>query len=86
MRISLSVHGSKESAWEAGTKAGLTGEVLGRFLYAAYEHCIEYEVDAEGWATPVEIDGRKIEPHDGGATSTPGGHAGRCSLGNCPPH
>ena len=61
MRITVYVHGSDDSCYDAGEKAGLQGEALKMFSYAAYEHKIEYEVDPEtGDARPVKIDGREI--------------------------
>ena len=62
MKITLYIHGSRESAYDAGQKAGLAGEALKLFSFAAYEHEIEYEVDATGAATAVKIDGREIAP------------------------
>lgn len=61
MRITVFVHGSKERCLDAGEKAGLSGEALSCFAYAANEHEITYEVDpATGIATAVDIDGRSI--------------------------
>lgn len=61
MRISLWLHGSKEAAWDAGEKAGLTGEALMLFRHVGTEHKIEYDVNPEtGDAVPVKIDDREI--------------------------
>jgi len=61
MRITLYVHGSKESAYEAGEKAGIKGDALELFKFTGGEHRIEYEVNPEtGDSVPVKIDGRSI--------------------------
>ena len=60
MRIKVYVHGSKETAYDAGKKAGLSDDQLEKFVYVALEHEIEYEVDAEGWGTPVALDGKPL--------------------------
>jgi hypothetical protein len=62
MRITLYAHASKESAWEAAEKAGLSEEAQRLFCYAGDEHAIEYEVDDQGNATAVSIDDRPIKP------------------------
>jgi hypothetical protein len=63
VRITLYVHGARESGYDAGEKAGLEGEALRMFSFAATEHEIEYEVDSEtGAAVAVKIDGRGIGP------------------------
>lgn len=61
MRITLYLHGSKESAYDAGYQAGLRDSALKMFMYAGTEHAIEYEVDQyTGEAKAVKIDGRDI--------------------------
>jgi len=62
MKITLYLHSSKESAYEAARAAGLRGEVLKAAMYLGYEHKMEYEVDPEtGIGTLVAVDDRKIE-------------------------
>lgn len=58
--IKLYLHGSKENAWDAGEKAGLTGEALSLFRFAGCEHAIIYDVDDQGNAVPIAIDGKMI--------------------------
>lgn len=60
MRVKVCVHGRKETCYEAGKAAGLTDEQLKMFVFAACEHCIEYEVDEKGGATPVCLDGKTL--------------------------
>ena len=60
MIITVYVHSTKESAWDAGKKAGLSESQLSNFKYAGYEHRMEYEVDEEGCPTLVSVDGRRL--------------------------
>lgn len=63
MRITMYLHGSKETCWEKGMEAGLTGEALNRFRFTGYEHKIEYEVNLEtGESIAVKFDDREIAP------------------------
>lgn len=61
-RVSIYVHGSKESSYEAAEKAGFTGEALKACAYLGYEHQLEYEVADNGDATLLTIDGRELLP------------------------
>lgn len=60
MKIDLYVHSTKEASYDAGKKAGLSGEALERFKFAGYEHKITYLVDKEGHAFAIAIDDRRI--------------------------
>ena len=60
--VKVYVHATKESNFQIGVDAGLTGDALEMFLFAGYEHEITYEVDERtGEATAIEFDGRKID-------------------------
>jgi hypothetical protein len=62
MKVTLYTHSSKESNWDKGKEIGLEDEALKNFMYAGYEHAMEYEVDmATGNAELVAVDGRKLE-------------------------
>jgi hypothetical protein len=56
MRVEVWVHGSKEACLDAGHLAGLRGQALEMFAYAANEHKVTYEVDSSGKSTPILID------------------------------
>lgn len=56
MIITLYVHGSKEAAYDAGKKAGLTAEALKNFMYAALEVKLTLAVDEEGNATITYVE------------------------------
>jgi SHS2 domain-containing protein len=60
MRVKVYVHVSKEACYDAGKKAGLTDAQLEKFVYAGTEHELVYEVDEDGWATPVMFDLRPL--------------------------
>lgn len=65
MKIKVYIHGSKESFYEAGVRAGLGAQALEMFRYAGCEHEIEYSVDQlSGIATAVTFDGRPISEAD----------------------
>lgn len=58
IEIKLYVHGSRESAYEVGEKAGLRDEALRMFMFAAGEHEMTYSVDTEnGTASLIAVDG-----------------------------
>lgn len=62
MRIILYLHSSKESAWDAAEKAGLTGEALAMAKYLGYEHKMEYEVDPQtGEGHLISVDGKELK-------------------------
>ena len=61
--ITLYAHIDKESAIDAGRKAGLEGKALETFKFAGYEHKLEYLVNEEtGEAIISKIDGRGVLP------------------------
>lgn len=63
MRITLYVHCNKEAAYEVGRAAGLNGKALDLFVFAGYEHAVEYEVNQQtGESTPVKFDGKDLAP------------------------
>ena len=60
MRIKVWLKADKENCYAAGVAAGLTVKLAEKFAQRGNEHLVEYEVDAEGWATVMKIDGREI--------------------------
>lgn len=63
MIVTIYVHGDDDGMWTVGEKLGLTGDVLSMFSHAADEFAITLDVDTvTGLATPIALDGRKIEP------------------------
>ena len=60
MRIKVWLHADKKSCYAAGVAAGLTVKRAEKFARRGSEHLVEYEVDVEGWATLLLIDGREI--------------------------
>lgn len=62
MRIILYLHSDKETGYQKGLEAGLSGEALDMAMYLGYEHKMEYEVDPKtGKGTLVTVDGRKLK-------------------------
>lgn len=60
MRITAYLHASRESMYDAGKKAGLTGEALDMFSWACHEIEVQLDVDERGLATIVCVDGIEI--------------------------
>lgn len=61
MIIEIWLHASKEASIDAGIKAGLTGEALETFAYAAYEVKLGLSVnESTGEAIIVEVDGNPV--------------------------
>jgi len=60
VRLIAYAHSTKESMLEIGMKAGLTGEPLEKFKFALNEVKFELEIDEEGWATIVSVDGKLL--------------------------
>jgi hypothetical protein len=60
IRVLAYSHSTKESMIEIGMKAGLTGEPLEKFKFALNEVKFELEVDEEGMATIVSVDGKLL--------------------------
>ena len=61
MRITAYAHASKESMYDKGEKAGLTGEALRMFAYALSEVKFDLEVDEKtGLAEIVSVDGKPL--------------------------
>ena len=62
MKATIYLHSDKDSMYEKGMKLGLSGEALSMFKYACCEVTVTIEVDpATGFASIVEVDGRKVE-------------------------
>ena len=59
-RVIAYAHSRKESMFDIGTKAGLTGEPLEKFKFALNEVKFELEIDEEGWTTIVSVDDKLI--------------------------
>lgn len=58
MRIKTYVHSDKETNYEVGKEAGLTGEALKNFSYAGYELELEFDVDPNtGESLLLSVDG-----------------------------
>lgn len=61
LRIVLYVHASKEQAYAAGQRAGLTGFALDNFKYAGTEFALTFEVNpVNGDATLIAVDERSL--------------------------
>lgn len=61
MKITVYAHSNKESAREAGAKAGLVGEALHFFSFAANEVKLVMDVNAKtGEAKIIEVNGRRL--------------------------
>lgn len=52
-RIKMYVHGSKEAAWEAAERAGLSGEGLSRAKWMLHEVTCEVDLYEDGTADLV---------------------------------
>ena len=59
-RVIAYAHSSKETMFDIGMKAGLTGEPLERFKFALNEVKFELEIDEEGMVTIVSVDGKLL--------------------------
>ncbi len=60
MIITVYLHSSKESMYDAGKKAGLTGDALHLFMYACNEVKVDLEVDEKGLATIKKVDSHEV--------------------------
>jgi len=60
VRLIAYAYSTKESMLEIGMKAGLFGEPLEKFKFALNEVKFELEIDEEGWATIVSVDGKLL--------------------------
>jgi hypothetical protein len=47
-RITMYVHGDKETSWQTGKDIGLSEPAADRFMYALYELTVEMSVDEDG--------------------------------------
>lgn len=62
MRLTVFLHSSKDSMYDAGYKLGLRGEALRLFSFTCYEVKIELEVDTEtGNSKIVKVDDRELK-------------------------
>lgn len=59
-RVIAYAHSSEEKMFEIGQKVGLTGEPLEKFKFALNEVKFELEIDEEGLATIVSVDGKLL--------------------------
>jgi hypothetical protein len=63
MRVTLYSHSNKETNATVGERIGLVADAFQHFLYAGYEHKMEYEVDTvTGKAILVAVDDRPLLP------------------------
>lgn len=62
MKIDIYVHSSKESAYDAAVKAGITDEqALREASYLGYEHKLTFEVDEKtGDGKLIAVDDRSL--------------------------
>jgi hypothetical protein len=60
MRINLRIHGSREEAYNKAAEAGLSPQACDYFRFAAEEHLVTYEVDCDGAARAVALDGKEL--------------------------
>ncbi len=58
--VDLYLHSNKETNWEKGMNIGLSQEALSLFLYAGYEHKMTYQVQENGEAKLISVDGREL--------------------------
>ena len=58
--IKLYAHVSKEQAYEAGERHGLTGEALNLFMHAGSEVKLDFEVDSYGKATLIAVESKPL--------------------------
>lgn len=65
MTIQMFVHGSRENTRSAGLKAGLRGDALNMFSYAAEELTLDLEVEPTGHAKIVRVDDRHLASEQG---------------------
>jgi len=59
-RIIAYAHADKETMYQKGVEAGMKGEPLEKFKFALNEVKFELEIDEEGWATIVSVDGKLL--------------------------
>jgi len=60
MKATAYLHSDKETMYELGEKIGLKGEALDFFKHALCEVVIELEVNPDGSAYIVRVDGHRI--------------------------
>ena len=60
MIITVYLHSSKESMYDAGEKAGLKDDALHLFMYACTEVRVDLDVDEKGNAIIKSVDGRNL--------------------------
>lgn len=60
VRLIAYAHADKQTMYEKGVKAGLTGEPLEKFKFALNEVKFELEIDEEGMATIVSVDDKLL--------------------------
>jgi hypothetical protein len=65
MIIEVYLHSSKDHMWDIGERIGLTGDALMMFRHACTEVRLELDVDENGNAEIVRVDGRAVAPIEG---------------------
>jgi len=60
MKVKTYLYSNKQYMYEVGLAAGMTIKQAEYFKFAGYEHEMTYEVDEEGSAKLVEVDGNKL--------------------------